>query len=131
MDQYLQKNSTYPSLEIEARIACSMSCAFMYRQLHRKDIDQWFERAYLLAQCTENPQLILQIGFSYTYFAIWTGQHTKANIILDYLKLFKDVFANSPSEALFAFGERKKAEQHLQETLNCYRPNSYCVLEGI
>jgi hypothetical protein len=50
LDERMQRDPSFPSPELETRVACDMAHALLYRQLHHSQIHFWVERALSLSQ---------------------------------------------------------------------------------
>jgi len=68
----------YPSAAVEARVACSMVFSLTLRQPHRRDIQQWIERALDRARHAADPNLQVFVGLLCSFTLMWTGLYGKA-----------------------------------------------------
>ena len=74
LDCWLRDNRHFPSLEIEARVAVSVSGMFAWTIPSRPDTKEWMERALRLSRETGDISLQLQaLTHSLMYFA-WIGE---------------------------------------------------------
>jgi ATP/maltotriose-dependent transcriptional regulator MalT len=68
----------YPSAAAEARVACSMVFSLTLRQPHRRDLEQWVERALACAREVSDPNLRMFVGLLCSLTLMWTGLYGKA-----------------------------------------------------
>ncbi|MFP4350936.1 MAG: hypothetical protein ACLFQY_21810, partial [Desulfococcaceae bacterium] len=88
MDTLLTLYPRFPSSEIEARVILGMFFALMYRQPDHPDMHLWEEKAWELA--FSDADLDIRVAVSshlIMYFLGWRGHHTKAELLLNSLKI--------------------------------------------
>ncbi|MFW5640981.1 MAG: hypothetical protein ACOC0H_07495, partial [Thermodesulfobacteriota bacterium] len=88
MDTLLTLYPEFPSSEIEARVILGMFFALMYRQPDHPDMRLWEEKAWDLA--FSDADLDIRVAVSshlIMYFLGWRGHHTKAELLLNSLKI--------------------------------------------
>lgn len=127
LDEQMQADQTFPSPEIEGRVACSMAGALMFRQPHRKDIAGWFERAWLLAQKNTDHNLCIQTGFTMIYYYMFVGQHIKAKNVFDRLEILTGSTQPSPLVMIML----KVMESHLHQRDGITDSSREALHEGI
>ena len=78
IDEAEKAGVRYPSAAVEARVACSMVFSLTLRQPHRRDLQQWVERALLRARDVPDPNLRMFVGLLCSLTLMWTGLYGKA-----------------------------------------------------
>jgi ATP/maltotriose-dependent transcriptional regulator MalT/DNA-binding SARP family transcriptional activator len=86
VDAAEQARVTYPSAQVEARVACSMVFSLTLRQPHRRDLERWVERALERAQRVEDPNLRIFVGLLCSLTLMWTGLYAKAQGLVDAMR---------------------------------------------
>ena len=74
---------TYPSAAVESRVACSMVFSLTLRQPHRRDLQQWVERALACARDAADPNLKMFVGLLCSLTLMWTGLYGRALALID------------------------------------------------
>jgi len=77
---------TFPSPAVEARVACSMVFSLTLRQPHRRDLQQWVERALACARETKDPNLRMFVGLLCSLTLMWTGLYGKALALIEAMR---------------------------------------------
>ncbi len=77
---------TFPSAEIEARVAAAMMLAMTARQPHREELPIWAGRGLELSQTIGDPGLRAQIIFCLACYHYWTGDFTKGLVVVEPLR---------------------------------------------
>jgi len=127
LDEYVEIYRSFPSSELEGRVACSMSSALMYRQMERPDVSKWFDRAWSLARKNGDNNLLMQVGFSLMYYYLWLGYHIKARILLEKLQALPPSDKPSPLAMIML----KIMESHTQLWTGSYDVGLCALHEGI
>lgn len=78
LDESRRAAVRYPDRAVEARVACSMVFSLTLRQPHRRDIEQWIERALACAREANEPNLVMFVGLLCSLTLMWTGLYTKS-----------------------------------------------------
>jgi ATP/maltotriose-dependent transcriptional regulator MalT/DNA-binding SARP family transcriptional activator len=84
MDQLLARHPVLPSAQIEARVACGMFMALMYRQPQRADLPRWAERAQAAALASTDVETQVRLGNQLVlYHTLCIGDVAKARLLID------------------------------------------------
>jgi len=83
IDAAQRSGVTYPSAAVESRVACSMVFSVTLRQPHRRDLQQWVERALACARNAAEPNLKMFVGLLCSLTLMWTGLYGKALALID------------------------------------------------
>jgi tetratricopeptide (TPR) repeat protein len=83
LDEAARSGAQFPSPAVEARVACSMVFSLTLRQPHRRDIEQWIERALACARHTSDPNLQMFVGLLCALPLMWTGLYSRARQLID------------------------------------------------
>jgi hypothetical protein len=83
VDEAERGGVTYPSAAVESRVACSMVFSLTLRQPHRRDIEQWVERALACARNVADPNLKMFVGLLCSLTLMWTGLYGKALALIE------------------------------------------------
>jgi len=86
LDGYVRRNPVFPSPEIEASVASSMTSALANRHPCHPDIDKWAERALAKARKVSNLQLRLKVCVQTFLYHLWTGHITQTGIIVEEMR---------------------------------------------
>jgi LuxR family maltose regulon positive regulatory protein len=79
----LDQHPEFPSAEVEARFACGMFCALMYRQPHHPGLPAWAERACAIATGGADPALRATVASHLVwYYSWWVGDEPKGESLL-------------------------------------------------
>ncbi|NOG40426.1 MAG: hypothetical protein HND38_02555 [Planctomycetes bacterium] len=84
-EDLIQKNSVFPSSEVESRVIFCRFISMMLRQPDHPEIKIWAKRVFSLLQKCSNMNLRLQCGFYLTVYYVWIGDFTNAGILVDIL----------------------------------------------
>lgn len=98
LDDWTNRDSTFPDPVIEGYVACSMANALMYRQPFRRDVIDWFDRAWVIARNCNDPDLLIRTAFCFSFIG-WNlrmGAFDKSRIMLDALSNLVDQDHISP-----------------------------------
>ncbi len=74
--------SIFPSKDIEERVTASMFGALMFRQPGHPDISLWEEKVKGIIQESKDNTLKMSTGGNLITYYVWTGQITKAGILI-------------------------------------------------
>jgi LuxR family maltose regulon positive regulatory protein len=100
----LEQLPQFPSSEIEARFACGMFCALMYRQPHHPALSVWAERARTIAMGDADPALRAAIASHLVwYYSWWLGDEPKGASLLAGLRASIDSAKASPFVELASY----------------------------
>src|SRR5262249_737942 len=92
-----RRHPVFPSPQVEARVACGIFCALMYRQAHHPGLVSWAERVYAVVLGSPDIRLRMQIGHQLLfYYTWWTGDHAKVVLLLNALRPGVDASGSSP-----------------------------------
>jgi len=83
LDEAAKTGAHFPSPAVEARVACSMVFALTLRQPHRRDIEQWIERALASARHAPDPNLQMLVGLLCALTLMWTGLYSRASQLIE------------------------------------------------
>ncbi|HEU4371811.1 MAG TPA: hypothetical protein VFV05_26610, partial [Methylomirabilota bacterium] len=72
---------SFPSCEVEARVASGMLVALLCRQPHHREIKVWARRTLDLAQATPDPTLRLQTTRHVLAYQLWNGDFESAQAL--------------------------------------------------
>jgi len=88
-ESLFQKETTFPSAEVELRIVSYRFVSMMLRQMHHQEIEEWAEWTFSLSQKYQDVNLRLQIHYYLACYYMWVGNFTKAGILVS--SFHKDV----------------------------------------
>jgi ATP/maltotriose-dependent transcriptional regulator MalT/DNA-binding SARP family transcriptional activator len=84
MEILLRQYPTFPSFEIESRVAFAVFCLMMFRQPQNPDLPLWEEKVMKVAEDTANMELKTLISAHLLlYHTWWSGEQAKAGLLLD------------------------------------------------
>ena len=86
IDAAQREGVRYPSPAVESRVACSMVFSLTLRQPHRRDIQQWVERALTCARNAADPNLQMFVGLLCSLTLMWTGLYGKALALIESMR---------------------------------------------
>jgi LuxR family maltose regulon positive regulatory protein len=96
LDDRLQRDSSFPSIEIEARVASSMAGALLYRQPYHPRIKEWMERALSLCQEAEDVNLRMKANLSTLSYYAWIGDLSNCNRVAEEIRKIARLPTSSP-----------------------------------
>ena len=109
-DELMRQFPTYPSLEIETRVAASMLLALVYRQPHHREIKVWARRALELAEATADPELRLRATLYVLTYQLWVGDLETAAVLGDDLRtLSRSAHVSPPGRLVSALMQTRLA----------------------
>lgn len=100
LDERLQRDSSFPSLEIEARVASSMAGTLLYRQPYHPDIKKWMERALSLCQEAGEVSLHMKANLYAVNYYAWVGDLSNCNLVADEIRKIAQLPTSSPPMVL-------------------------------
>ncbi|MEK7698999.1 MAG: hypothetical protein AAB332_01215 [Planctomycetota bacterium] len=106
-EDFLSKETTFPSSEIEISIVSSRFILMLLRQMNHPEIEKWAERLFLLLQGCRNVDHRLQAGYHLAVYYLWTGDFAKAGILVDSLN--KDIQSEAASPLYRLLGKTTQA----------------------
>ncbi|TSA00602.1 MAG: hypothetical protein D4R84_00160 [Rhodocyclaceae bacterium] len=74
---------SYPSPEVESRVACSMVFSLTLRHPHRRDLEEWVERALAHTREVSDPNSKIFVGLLCALTVSWAGAHHKALALIE------------------------------------------------
>ena len=83
VDEAERADVQYPSPEVESRVACSMVFSLTLRLPHRRDLENWVERALARAREVSDPNPKIFVGLLCSLTVLWAGVHGKALALID------------------------------------------------
>jgi len=87
MEKILQEQKTFPSADIEARVAASMFSALMYRQPDHPEIDYWRQKLHDTILLMRDSKFQIKMGYQlYLYYIIWVGDLANAGMLAKLLR---------------------------------------------
>lgn len=87
IDEFLSTRAEFPNAEIESRVVLGMFFALMYRQPDHPEMPLWEEKAKNLAYSDADPELRMAVSSHLMmYFLIYSGEHAKAELLLNALR---------------------------------------------
>jgi LuxR family transcriptional regulator, maltose regulon positive regulatory protein len=86
LDERTRVAASYPSPEIEARVAAGMGCALLWRRPAHPAISDWIRRATTLSQESANPVLLVNAPINAVTYYSWMGEAAENRIVLDQIK---------------------------------------------
>ena len=87
LEDHLPLNPDFPSLEVECRVALSMSLALTYRQPHRRELLlTWLGRAHRSASESDDLNLTTKTWVASANYYAWTGDHSMYRMAIEELK---------------------------------------------
>ena len=93
LDRLLARHPAFPDAQIEARVACSMFTALMYRQPERPDLPDWAARVRAIALESPDVRTRMLLGNQLVhYYTAWLGDLANARLLMEALQ-------PSPAEA--------------------------------
>jgi LuxR family maltose regulon positive regulatory protein len=96
LDERLLRDPSFPSPEIEARVASSMTGALLYRQPYHSDIRKWIERSLSLCREIDNTNLQMQAYlYSVNYYA-WIGDLANCSTMAEEIRKTAQSMTASP-----------------------------------
>ena len=86
IDAELSRGARFSSPALEARVASSMFIALTVRQTHRRDIQDWIERAFACSKDDPDPNLRLFVGLFAALTLMWTGLFERAAGLIEAMR---------------------------------------------
>ena len=86
LDERLLRDPSFPSPEIEARVASSMTGALLYRQPYHPDIRKWIERSLSLCREIDNTNLQMQAYLYAVNYYAWIGDLANCSIMAEEIR---------------------------------------------
>jgi len=86
LDRSGQPNGSFPSSEVEARVASSMAVALLYRHPDRPDIRKWMERSLSASREAGDLNLRLQACLNAVNYCAWTGDLASCSMMADEIR---------------------------------------------
>ena len=96
LDNWTGNGGSFPSPEIEGRVACSMAGALVYRRPNHPDIEKWVEHAFGLMRQVSDINLRLQICMYASAYHIWMGDQVRTGLVLEEVRKMVNVPDASP-----------------------------------
>lgn len=106
-EDFLEKETTFASMEIEIHIVSSRFILMLLRQMNHPEIVKWAERLFHLLRGCRDVNHRLQSGHHIAVYYLWTGDFAKAGILVDFLK--KDVQSEAASPLYRLLGKTTHA----------------------
>lgn len=95
LENLIHELKTFPSLEVEARVASAMITALTQSQLHHPEIETWAKRALLLTENMPNINIKTFTLFHLAFYRVCRGEVEKAKLAVDALGQLS-TFAEAP-----------------------------------
>ena len=95
-DDLVRDFPTYPSVEVETRVAASMLLALSCRQPQHREIKVWARRAQELAEVTADPELRLRSTLWVLTYQLWIGDLEVASVLAADLRTLARAGQTSP-----------------------------------
>ena len=86
LDDAEKRGVRAPSLEAQARVACSMFISLTLRQPQRRDIKQWIERALAASSGVPDVNLKMFVGLLAALTVMWTGLFARASQLIETMR---------------------------------------------
>lgn len=86
LDRRLHEGLAFPSAQIEARVAISMTGALIWRCPDRSDLAQWVESALCLSAKLPDESLKVQACVNAGIYYLWYDEQSKASFVMAELK---------------------------------------------
>ncbi len=102
-----QRNTTFPSLQVEVRVVSCRFILMMLGQLHHPEITEWAGRVFTLLQKYNDTNFRLQSGYYLAVYYLWIGDFGKAGIVVN--SLHKDIQAEANPPLLRLLGKTTEA----------------------
>lgn len=84
LDELLVRHPEWPTPQIEARVACGMFTALMYRQPQRPDLPRWVERVRSIVLETSDVRTRMILGNQLVhYYTAWLGDLAAARLLVE------------------------------------------------
>ncbi len=115
-----------PSAEAEARVACSMFFSLTLRQPHRRDIEQWIQRAIAASQQVPDPNLKMFVGLLAALTLMWTGVFVRAHGLIEAMRKL----AAAPGVSPFSLLTLKNVEAMYHMLMAEHEPCLAAMREG-
>lgn len=123
LDIRLRENKPFPSIEIEACVAASMTGALIWRKPDHPDMKEWLNTTLTLLKIVPISDTHIRAYLDISLYHLWMGELTEAEMVIGQIK--KMAAAESTSvilaiavkymEALFLNVDISKAEQAMQK----------------
>ena len=98
LDAFIAGGGTFPSLEIEATVACSMMAALLGIRPFHPEFRAWIERAVMLSRSLANAPLRLQISLWASGCYMWLGDYGRWAMVV--AELEKTAKSRDPLQAI-------------------------------
>ena len=86
LEKRMQHDPSFPSPEIEARVASSMTGALLYRRPYHLDIKKWMERALSLSREIGDLALQMKAHLNAVSYYAWMGDLSNSNVLADEIR---------------------------------------------
>lgn len=96
LDKQALRRPSFPSRDIEARVATGMAGALTWRQPQHPDIRTWIERSLALSRDTEDVNLRLQANLYALNYYSWTGDLPHCSMVTDEIRKMARLPTASP-----------------------------------
>lgn len=96
IEDFLVEFPTFPSAEIEARVAAGMLNVLIWRQPYRADLALWAERVWQITLNHPSPQLRIMLGSYLIVYYLWTGDFSRSTVLIDTLRPVVNLEENPP-----------------------------------
>lgn len=97
LNRWMEHHPSFPSIEIEARVATNMAWANVYRRTDDSDnTESWLDQAFQLSRKMMDVNLILQNGTSGIYYHMMKGETAKCGMMLEEIRSVALSFTPGP-----------------------------------
>ncbi len=122
LDARMTISPSFPSAEIEARVAACMTGALIWRMPAHPGIKKWLNTALALAHRLPNADARIRAFLDISLYHLWMGENSEGALIIDQIRKMAATGATSPimaisakhAEALFLNSDVAQAEKAMQ-----------------
>ena len=100
LNERIRPDGSFPSPDIEARVASSVAGALLYREPFHRDIKRWMERSLSLSREREDFNLTMQACLNAVNYYSWMGDLAKCSLVTEEIRKMARSRTPSPLWAL-------------------------------
>ncbi len=96
LDARMRQGVSFPSAEVEARVAASMTGALIWRMPDHPDIEQWVNASLSLLQDGMHADVRIRPYINVIAYYLWIGEFTECSLVVDRLRKMASSGPSSP-----------------------------------
>jgi LuxR family transcriptional regulator, maltose regulon positive regulatory protein len=128
LDTWVRQGVSFPTAELEARVAASMTGALVWRMPYHKDMKKWLNASLSLSGKYLNTDARMRACLDFELYFLWMGEVGECNMVVDEMKKMSMLRSASPLMLITA----KAAEAALLSSYtDSYEQTDRLVMEGL